>query len=155
MFTKQFKTLMQAGVSILRIFQILETQTENRILKKAASDMIEEIKQGSSLFKSFSKHKNIFTHLYVSMIKAGEESGSLPRVLDRLIYVIEHEEKIKNDVKAAVRYPIMVLCFLGVAFIVLLTFVVPKFVTIFQNAGIELPIPTKICMFLYMVLSQY
>ena len=154
-FTKQFKTLIQAGVSILRIFQILEVQTENKLLKNATSQMTEEIKQGSSLFKAFSAHKNIFTHLYLSMLKAGEESGALPRVLDRLIYIIEHEEKIKNDVKLAVRYPIIVLCFLGVAFMVLLTFVVPKFVTIFENAGIELPIPTKICMLLYMVLSEY
>jgi type II secretory pathway component PulF len=121
MFTKQFKTLLHAGVPILRIFQVLETQTENTLLKKATIQMTEAITEGSSLFKAFSVHKNIFSHLYRSMIKAGEESGALPKVLDRLIYIIEHEEKIKNDVKAAVRYPIIVICFLGIAFIVLLT----------------------------------
>ncbi len=154
-FTKQFRTLLKAGVSILRIFQILESQTENKHLKNITSKMTEEIKQGSSLFKVFSAHKHVFSHLYCSMIKAGEESGALPRVLERLIYIIEHEEKIKNDIKSAVRYPIIVVSFLGVAFIVLLTFVVPKFVTIFANAGLELPIPTKICMVLYMGLSQF
>lgn len=155
LFTKQFRTLLQAGVGILQIFQVLEAQTENKTMKSATAQMGEEIKKGSSLFKVFTSHKKIFPHLYCAMVRAGEESGALPLVLDRLIYIIEHEEKVRNDVKSAVRYPIIVLIFLGVAFLVLLTFVVPKFVSIFENAGLELPLPTQICVFLYTALNTY
>lgn len=155
LYTKQFKTLLQAGVSILQIFQILEAQTDNKYLKIITVKMLDDIKEGTSLFKAFSAQKPAFSHLYCSMIKAGEESGSLPKILERLIYIIEHEEKVKNDIKSALRYPAIVLTFLGVAFLVLLTFVVPKFVGIFEKAGIELPMPTKVCMFLYTFLNQY
>ncbi|SDU10443.1 type II secretion system F family protein [Desulfobacula phenolica] len=155
LYTKQFKTLLKAGVSILMIFQILEAQTENKSLKKVTAKMKEDVKQGSSLFKGFSAHKSAFSRLYCSMIKAGEESGSLPRILERLIYIIEHEEKVRNDIKSAARYPLIVLTFLAVAFMILLTFVVPKFVSIFEKAGIELPVPTQICMMMYEFLNHY
>lgn len=155
LFTKQFKTLLQAGVSILQIFQTMEAQTENKQLKRITAKMLEEVQQGSSFFKIFSAHKPFFSNLYCAMIKAGEESGALPQVLERLIYIITHEEKLKKDIKSALRYPLIVLTSLGIAFMILLTFVVPKFVGIFENAGIELPLPTKICMAMYTILTQY
>jgi len=154
LYTKQFKTLLQAGVSILQIFQILEIQSENKILKNVSAVMMKDIREGVSLFKAFSTHKRTFSHLYCAMIKAGEETGSLSQVMERLIYIMEHEEKVKRDIESAIRYPLIVLGFLGIAFMVLLTFVVPKFVTIFERAGIDLPMPTKICMVLYSILTQ-
>jgi type IV pilus assembly protein PilC len=155
LFTKQFKTLIQAGVSMIQILQILEAQTENKRLQRVISEISDDIKGGASLLRAFEKHRDIFSPLYCSMIQAGESSGALPDVLDRLIYIIEHEYKVKSEIKSAMRYPIIVLCFLGVAFFVLLTFVIPKFVSIFKKAGIDLPLPTKICMFLYTALSEY
>lgn len=154
-FTKQFRTLLQAGISILRIFEILELQTENRRLKKATTQMTDEVKQGGTLHSAFSAHRKVFNRLYCAMIKAGEQSGSLPEVLERLIYITEHEEKVKKDIKAAVRYPLIVLFFLFVAFFILLTFVVPKFVGIFQRAGLDLPLPTRICMAMYNGMMDY
>jgi type IV pilus assembly protein PilC len=155
LFTKQFKTMIQAGVSMLQILSIMEAQTQNKRLRRIISQMAEDIREGASLSMAFDKHKKVFSPLYCSMILAGESAGSLPDVLDRLIYIIEHEHKVKSDIKAAMRYPMIVCCFLGVAFTVLLTFVIPKFVNIFTRAGIELPVPTKICMFLYSALSNY
>jgi type II secretory pathway component PulF len=155
LYTKQFKTLLQAGVSIIKIFQIMESQTENKYLKSVTAKMIDDIKEGTSLFKAFSSQKPAFSHLYCAMIKAGEESGSLPKVLERLIYIIEHEEKVRNDIKSALRYPLIVLTSLGNAFMIQQTFVVPKFVGIFEKAGIELPLATKICMLMYTLLTQY
>ena len=155
LFTKQFKTLIQAGVSMLQILSIMEAQTENKRLKRIIGQIASDIREGASLHIAFERHKKVFSALYCSMIQAGESSGSLPDVLDRLIYIIEHENKVKSDIKAAMRYPIIVCCFLGVAFVVLLTFVIPKFVGIFQSAGIELPLPTKICMVLYQILHDY
>jgi type IV pilus assembly protein PilC len=155
LFTKQFKTMLSAGVPIVQIFETLENQTENPKLKKAVITIGRDLREGISLYKAFKKHDKIFSELYCSMLKAGESSGSLTGVLERLIYIIEHEEKVKSDVKSAMTYPVIVLCFLGVAFFVLLMFVIPKFVTIFQNAGIEIPLPTKICLFLYNFISSY
>jgi len=155
LFTKQFKTLIQAGVPMLQILSIMEAQTENKKLKKIISEISEDIKEGASLSIAFAKHEKIFSPLYCSMIEAGESSGSLPDVLERLIYIIDHEHKVKSEIKAAMRYPAMVLCFLGIAFFILLTFVIPKFITIFEQANIALPLPTKICMNMYNILHNY
>lgn len=154
LFTKQLKTLIQAGIPMLRLLQVLENQTENMSLKTIIVTMARDIKEGSSLYDAFKKHPKAFSPLYCSMIHAGEASGALPDILDRLIYIIEHEHKIRSDIKSALQYPLIVIVFLMIAFFVLLTFVIPKFVTIFKSAGIELPLPTQICMFLYNFLSN-
>jgi type IV pilus assembly protein PilC len=155
LFTKQFKTMVQAGVSIVQVFQILFEQTENPHLRKAIAKMVENIREGRSLFQAFSDHPRIFPRLYCAMIRAGEESGALPEIMDRLIYVITHEEKVKTDIQGALRYPMFVLAVLGGAFLVLLTFVVPRFVDIFEQGGVEIPLPTRICMMMYTFLSQF
>jgi len=155
LFTKQFRTMIRAGVSIMALLQIMENQTDIPQLKKAVGVMAENIKGGATLYDAFRKHPRIFSPLYCSMIRAGESSGALPEVLERLTYIIEHEHKVKADIKAALQYPLIVLCALGVAFFVLLTFVIPKFVAIFLKAGLTLPLPTKICLVLYQILAGY
>lgn len=155
LFTKQFRTMFKAGISIVNLLEILESQTENAKLKWILANMARNIAEGTGLHEAFAKHPSVFSALYCSMVRAGEASGALPDVLERLTYIIEHENKVKQDIKAALQYPIIVICFLFVAFIVLLTFVIPKFASIFQNAGIDLPLPTKICIFLYDGLSNY
>jgi type II secretory pathway component PulF len=154
-FTKQFRSMLHAGIPIMRILQVLEAQTENKILKKVVVRMGEDIQQGATLFDALEKHPAVFSQLYRSMVKAGELSGALPDVLSRLVYIIEHETKIKSDIKSALQYPKMVVGALSVAFFVLLTFVIPKFVAIFAKAGLSLPLPTKIAMFLYQFLANY
>ncbi len=154
-FTKQFRSMLSAGVPILRLLQVLEAQTESRVLRKAISTIVQDIRQGSSLSEALQKYPKIFSPLYCAMIKAGEISGNVPGVLDRLIYIIEHETKVKADIKAALRYPIIVVIALGIAFIVLLTFVIPQFASLFNQAGLILPFPTKFAMFLYAFLVNY
>ena len=127
LFTKQFRSMLHAGIPIMRVFQVLEAQTENQKLKQVIAQMSEDIKHGSTLFSAMEKHPKIYSSLYRSMVKSGEMSGSLPDVLLRLIYIIEHETKIKSDIKSALQYPKMVVLALGVAFFILLTFVVLKF----------------------------
>jgi type II secretory pathway component PulF len=155
LFTKQFKTMLRAGVGIVQLLQILEKQAENLKLKRIMRAMIEDINGGSSLYDAFRKHPSVFSPLYCGMVQAGEASGALPTVLDRLTYIIDHEYKIMADIKAAFQYPIIVVFFLVVAFFVLLTFVIPKFVNIFLTAGLDLPLPTQICLLLYQLLSEY
>ncbi len=155
LFTKQFQTMIRSGVPMLQILQVLEQQTENKKLKAVLSDMHEEIKRGAGLHEAFLRHTAVFSPLYCSMIQAGEATGSLPEVLERLIYIIDHEHKVRSDIRSALQYPIIVVIFLVIAFFVLLTFVVPQFVKIFQSAGVALPLPTRICMFMYESLVNY
>ncbi len=155
LFTKQFRTMLKAGISILNILQTLENQSENLKVKKIAATMAADIREGSTLYDAFRKHPDVFSPLYCGLMRAGEGSGALPEILDRLTYIIEHEHKVKTEIKAALQYPIIVVAFLGVAFFVLLTFVIPKFARIFVQAGIALPLPTKICMVMYDYLANY
>lgn len=149
LFTKQFKTLIRAGVPMLTILQVLEDQTENRTLREALGNIHRAIREGSSLYDAFRRQPKIFSPLYCSMLRAGESSGALPEILDRLVYVIEHEHKVKSDIKSALTYPVIVVLFLGIAFFILLVGVIPKFVNVFQASGLTLPLPTRICLALY------
>jgi len=155
LFTKQFRSMLRAGVPIIRIMQVLEAQTESKVLRQAITAILADIRQGFTMGDAFEKHPGVFSHLYCSMLRAGELSGNVTSVLERLIYIIEHEAKIKSDIKSAMQYPMMVLIALGIAFIVLLTFVIPKFATLFSSTGMELPWPTKIAMLLNLYLQKY
>lgn len=155
LFTKQFRSMIHAGVPLMRIFQVLESQTQNAVLKRAVAGISVSIKEGATLSTAMERNSHIFSPLYYNLVKAGEISGSLPEVLARLIYIIEHEAKIKADIRSALQYPLMVTVALGVAFIVLLTFVIPQFVQMFSRAGLILPLPTKIAIGMYAVLSAY
>ena len=86
--------MLRAGVSIIKLLQILERQTENLNLKNIAASMAEDIQEGSSLYDAFKKHPQAFSNLYCGMVRAGESSGALPDILDRLIYIIDHDNKI-------------------------------------------------------------
>lgn len=155
LFTKQFRSMLNAGVPIIRLMQVLEAQTESKVLRQAVTAIVNDIRQGATIADAFEKHPRIFSHLYCSMLRAGEISGSVPSVLDRMIYIIEHEAKIKSDIKSAMQYPLMVVIALGIAFVVLLTFVIPKFAMLFSSTGMELPWPTKIAMLLNEYLKNY
>jgi type IV pilus assembly protein PilC len=155
LFTKQFKTMFNAGVSMINMLAILEQQTENPRLRSVLGKMHQDIKEGASLHEAFGRHPKVFSPLYCSMIRAGETSGALPEVLDRLTYIIEHENQVKSDIKSALTYPVIVVVFLVTAFLILITQVIPKFAGIFKSAGLKLPLPTQICIFLYEVLSSY
>ncbi len=154
-FTKQLKTMTKAGVPTLKLFHVLENQTENKKLKKIAGLMIQDITRGESLFNALKKHPETFSNLYCSMVRAGEASGRLPEVLERLIYIIEHENKLKADIKAALTYPVIVLFFLFSAFFILLTLVIPKFVNVFVKSGVDIPVPTRICILMYQFITGY
>lgn len=155
LFTKQFKTLIRAGIPILKIFKVIENQTENVLLKNIILTISQDVEEGSSIHDAFRKHPKAFSPLYCSMLRAGEASGALPEILERLIYILEHEHKVKSEIRSALSYPIIVVSFLIIAFFILLTFVVPKFVAIFERSSVALPLPTQICMLMYQALANY
>ncbi len=155
LFTKQFRTMLNAGIPMLALLQVLQNQVENQKLKRIIGSVFQDIKEGSSLYEAFRKHPQAFSSLYCSMIQAGEKSGELAEVLGRLTYILEHEHKVKSDIKSALQYPIIVLVLLVAAFFVLLTYVIPKFAAIFRSAKIDLPLPTQICISMYQFVGAY
>jgi type IV pilus assembly protein PilC len=155
LFTKQFRTMFLAGVPIMRLLEVLEVQVMNPKLKQIVAEITQDVREGSPLSDALAKHPRTFNTLYRSMIKAGEASGTIPEVLQRLIYILEHEHKIKSDIKSALQYPIIVVFALGVAFFVLLNYVIPRFVGIFTRVGVELPWPTRVSLLLHRALTDY
>ena len=155
LFTKQFRTMIKAGVPMMTLLQTLESQTDNPRLRQIIINMTQDITEGSSLYDAFRKHPRVFTPLYCSMMQAGEISGALPGVMDRLIYIMEHEHKIRSEIRSTLQYPIFVLLFLGVAFFVLLTTVVPRFSRIFAKTGIQLPLITRLCVQFHDFIAHY
>lgn len=153
--TKQFKSMINAGVPIVRLLKVLEKQTQNPLLKSIAASISQKVSQGITLFDCLSNYPKVFSPLYCSMVRAGEKSGNLPDVLDRLIYIVEHEAKVKSEIKAALRYPMITLAALIGAFFVLMIFVLPKFAKMFEGIGLELPLPTRIAIGGYHIMCDY
>jgi len=145
-FSKQLGTMLKAGVPVIRCLDILERQSENEALKAAAKAIAVDIRNGSPLSDAFRKHPRLFSSLYCNLLHAGESSGSLPEILDRLIYIMQHENKIRSDIRSALQYPMLVLITLAAAFIILLAFVIPKFATMFVRANVILPLPTRVAL---------
>lgn len=146
LFTKQLSTMLRAGIPMMRVFEILENQTENPRLKEICSEISSDVRSGSSLHRALMRYPDVFTPLYCSMVLAGETSGALPQILQRLIYVITHEYKVKSDVRAVIQYPIIVLITLLLAFAVLITLVIPRFAAVYERSHIVLPAPTQVCL---------
>ena len=155
LFTKQFRTMFQAGLSITRLLEVLEQQTEHSGLREAIVRITQDIRSGNSLHEAFRRHPQVFSLLYCSMLQAGEASGSLAEVLERMIYIIEHDYKVRKQITSALIYPAVVIVMLVGAFLFLLTFVLPQFVAMFSSAGVQLPLPTRINMGIYMFLKAY
>ncbi len=149
LFTKQFSTMLRAGMSVLRLLQVLEQQTDSPRLRQVTHDILERVQRGEALHRAFADHPEVFSPLYANMINAGEASGALPEVLERLTHILQHEDMVRSDVRSACRYPLIVVAMLAIAFFVLLTFVIPKFVKLFERGGVELPLPTRICLGLH------
>lgn len=156
LFTKQIRTMLRAGIPVIKLLDVIENQTENQRLKSVTGSLAEEVTRGASLSEAFGKYPYVFSPLYCSMISAGEESGALPDVLDRLVYILEREAKLKADVRSALQYPILVVAALAVAFAVLFGFVIPRFARLFQQADLVLPVSTRICLFCsYLVVDRW
>ena len=142
--TRQLLTLLRAGVPILNCLEALISQTTNPNLKGVLQGVQKEVEAGSLLSASFAKFPKTFSPLFIHTVRAGEVGGVLPEVLLRLSDMMEHDLETVRAVKAAVRYPIMVVIALSVAFLVLITFVVPRFAALYARFSTQLPLPTRI-----------
>ncbi len=145
-FTRQFATMISAGIPVLECLDILSEQAEDPGFKLIMTRVVEDVRAGVDLSQAFSKHRRIFTNIYTNMIRAGEASGQLDDILLRLAEYMEASEKLKQRIKAAMTYPVVsILMVVGIAG-ALLVFIIPQFESIFiglLGSADALPLPTK------------
>jgi type IV pilus assembly protein PilC len=143
-FSRQFATMIDSGLSLLRALNILAEQSENPKLGEAIKSIRDDVERGSSLSAAMSKFPKVFNNLFVSMVRAGETGGQLDVVLMKVANTYEQEHKLRQKVKSAMTYPIAVLGISVMLMIVMLIFIVPTFAEMFEGLGGELPLPTQI-----------
>ena len=154
-FSRQFATMIDAGVAIVRCLDILETQSKDPALKPVIAHCKKDVKGGMSLTDAFSKHPNVFSRLYVNMVKAAETGGILDKILDRLATFLETEQEIRGKIKAAMIYPVLVLVFAFCMVIALFMFVLPKFKELFDSMNVEMPVATRALFGISAVMQGY
>jgi type IV pilus assembly protein PilC len=145
-FTRQFSTMVNAGVPILRSLTLLKDQSASLPLKKALESVVADIQGGANLSDALAKHPNAFQPIYVNMVRAGEAGGILDKVLNRLAFQQEKDSAIKGKIKAAMIYPMVISTVVVLAFFVLMTFIVPKIgaiLTSLSGGGAKLPVYTR------------
>src|SRR3954463_4374163 len=142
-FSRQFATMIDAGLSVVSALVILEQQTEDKYLSAVLSELRADVEGALLLSQAMARHPKIFNRLYIAMVEAGEAAGILDQVLDRVAFQIEKETQIKRRVKGAMMYPTMVLIFATLVLIGMLMFLVPIFVKIFAQLGGQLPTLTQ------------
>ena len=142
-FSRQFATMIEAGLNVVSALVILEEQTDDKYLAEVIRELRGDVEGGLLLSQALGRHPKVFSRLYVSMVEAGEAAGILDQVLDRVAFQIEKDTQIKRRVKGAMIYPTMVLVFATLVLIGMLMFLVPIFVKIFGQLGGELPTLTQ------------
>jgi type IV pilus assembly protein PilC len=143
-FSRQFATMIEAGLNVVSSLVILEEQTDDEYFASVVKELRADVEGGLLLSQALARHPKIFSRLFVSMVEAGEAAGILDQVLERVAYQIEKETQIRRRVKGAMMYPTMVLIFATLVLIGLLMFLVPVFVNIFAQLNGELPKLTQI-----------
>jgi type IV pilus assembly protein PilC len=143
-FSRQFATMIDAGLNVVAALVILEQQTEDKALAEVIREVRADVEGGMLLSQAMSRHPKVFDRLYIAMVEAGEAAGILDKVLDRVAVQIEKEMMIKRRVKGAMIYPTLVLCFAFLVLAGMLMFLVPIFEEIFADLDGELPFLTKI-----------
>jgi type IV pilus assembly protein PilC len=147
-FTRQFSTMIDAGLPLVQALEILSTQVENKALAKVLEQVKVDVEGGSTFADSLKKHPKVFSELYVNMVAAGETGGILDTILNRLANYIEKAMKLKKKVKGAMVYPVVVTTVAVLVIAVIMIFVVPTFAKMFATLGGTLPTPTRIVMFM-------
>lgn len=155
LFNVQLANMIAAGLSLLTSLRTLTKQVENRKFREVIQDVYRSIEAGGTFSDSLAKHPKVFTPLMIHMIHAGEVSGTLDKVLDRLAIFAEHQADLEERIKGAMVYPI-ILVIVGFSVIMFLSiFLIPMFVDVFLKAGVTLPMPTKVVFIFSQIVKKY
>ncbi len=144
---RQFQTMLNAGVSVIGCLDMLKRQSENPSLKNALHKVFEDVQKGKTMSESMKLIPKVFPIIMISMVEVGEVSGTLEVVLERLAVQFEKDNKVKSKVSTAMTYPAVIGCISMVVVFFMIAFIVPKFVGMVNSVGGELPLPTKILLF--------
>jgi len=155
LFNRQLVTLIKAGLPLMAGLSAIEKQTKSDLLKEIVRMLIKDIEGGMSFSDALARHPRIFDEMYVNAVKAGEVGGVLDEILARLAELGEHETNTKAKIKTATRYPVIAVSALCVGFSILVTYVIPRFVALFAKYHGELPLPTKILIFINNAIRNY
>ncbi len=143
-FTRQFSTMINAGLPLVQALDILGKQSENKALQAVVRDVVFDVESGNTLADAFKKHPKAFSDLYVNMVAAGEAGGILDTILNRLAFFLEKNDALVRKVKGAMIYPAVIMGVAGIAIMILLWKVIPVFAVMFASVSLELPMPTKV-----------
>jgi type IV pilus assembly protein PilC len=154
-FSRQFATMINSGLSLIRALAILSDQTENQELSRVAATVRLDVERGASLSAAMSRHPKVFNHLYIAMVKSGEAGGVLDAVLLRLADTIEKQVELRRKVRSAMTYPVVVLVICTVIATAMLLLIVPQFKAIYTDLGGELPLPTRILITVSDILKKF
>jgi type IV pilus assembly protein PilC len=154
-FTRQFATMINAGLPLVQSLNILAAQTENKTLRDVTKAVVYDVESGNTLADALSKHPKAFSDLYVNMVAAGEAGGILDTILLRLAAFLEKNDALIRKVKGAMVYPGVIITVACAAIAILLIFVIPTFQNMFSSAGLELPLPTRVVIGMSDILLGY
>ena len=154
-FTRQFCTMIDAGLPLVQCLDILSRQQDNPYFKKCIFEVKESVESGSTFAEALQKHPKIFDELYVNLVAAGEVGGILDTILNRLAAYIEKSLKLKKQVKSAMTYPVTIIGIASVVVGVILIFVIPAFESMFSSFNQALPLPTQIVINMSRGLKEY
>jgi type IV pilus assembly protein PilC len=154
-FTRQFSTMINAGLPLVQALDILAKQSENKVLAQTVREVVFEVESGHTVADAMRKHPKAFSELYTNMVDAGEKGGILDTILGRLAVFLEKNDALVRKVKGAMIYPSVIMGVAAIAIVVLLWKVIPVFQNMFASVNMELPGPTKFVIFLSGFLNNY
>jgi type IV pilus assembly protein PilC len=144
LFTRQLSSMLTSGLTLIKCLQILKDQVNNKTLQETIGGILLDLEEGKKFSDSIAKYPDIFSAVYVSIVKAGEESGLLDKVFLRLANNLEKQQKLRNKVKGALVYPVIVITLMIVVVVILMVTVIPQLNTLYEGLGVELPFVTKV-----------
>jgi type IV pilus assembly protein PilC len=147
LFTRQFATLFNSGVPLLRGFEGLVKQTTNRRLQMALRDVHNDIRSGATIARAMAKHPDVFTPVYIALVRAGEMAGALGEILDRTATFLEKDYKLRKKVQSATTYPLLVFIIAIIITTVMVIYVFPTFTSLLDGLNVPLPWPTRLLIF--------
>lgn len=146
LFGRQMYSITKAGLPLLRGLRGLAHSTHNKVLREALYDVLQSLESGRDLADSLSRHPDIFPPLFLAMVRIGEATGTLDNAFLRLCEYLSQDQDVQDRVKAAVRYPMIVMVVIALALVIITVFVIPNFAPMFKTLGNDIPMPTRIIM---------
>lgn len=155
LFTRQMSSMLSSGLTLMKSLEILREQVTNITMQEIITSIINDVQEGKTFSQAIAKHPKLFTTIYISIIKAGEASGLLDKVLARLADNLEKQAKLKSTIRGALMYPVIVIILMLVVMFIMMIFVIPQLTVLYENLNVPLPLPTQILIGLSSFISLF